>query len=352
MIKRTLLTAAAVAALASAPALAQQTIKITLVSAPPPTVTPTKVTKEFFVPEVTKRLQGSPYKIEWTEAYSQTLAKFTETFETVEEGIAQIGVQLKNFEEAKLPMEQYASMIPFGATDPKVAYQIDRNVRAKVPEMQAAFLKYNQVALAHAASTSMQMMTKFPLTKVDDLKGRKIGGSGALAQVLRGTGAVIVTANMAQSYTDISNGVYDGYPIGITQGYPYKTYQAAPYYTEVGFGATLVGAITINKKTYDALPAQVRKVIEDTATEWSNAYYASEQQRTTQLFELMKKEGMKASQFPAAERQKWAMMMPNIAKDWAQNLDKKGEPGTKVLTTYMNELRAAKVPLVREWDKQ
>ena len=350
MMQRVLIATAL--ALAVSPALAQQTIKITVVAAPPPTVTPTKVTKEFFVPEVTKRLQGSPYKIEWTEAYSQTLAKITETFETVEEGIAQIGVQLKNFEESKLPLEQYASMIPFGAADPQVAYQIDLNLRAKVPAMQATFLKYDQIALAHAASLSMQMMTKFPLTKVEELKGRKIGGSGALAQVLRGTGAVIVTANMVGSYTDIANGLYDGYPIGIMQGFPYKTYQSAPFYTELDFGSTLVGALTVNKKWWDALPADVRKAIQETATEWSTVYYDSELARSQQAFEQMQKEGMKVIAFPDSERKRWATMMPNIAKEWAQDLDKKGEPGTKVLTAYMDELRAAKVPLVREWDKE
>jgi hypothetical protein len=66
----------------------------------------------------------------------------------------------------------------------------------------------------------------------------------------------------------------------------------------------------------------------------------------------MQKEGMKVIDFPDAERKRWATMMPNIAKEWAQDLDKKGEPGTKVLTAYMDELRAAKVPLVREWDKE
>ena len=98
MTYRTFLAATAAALVIAAPALAQQTIKLTVVGAPPPTVTPSKVTKEFFVPQVTKRLEGSGYKIEWTEAYSQTLAKFTEVFETVEDGVGHIGVLLKNFE--------------------------------------------------------------------------------------------------------------------------------------------------------------------------------------------------------------------------------------------------------------
>ena len=349
---RRLAMAVGLAALVAGPALAQQTIKLTVAGAPPPTVTPVKITKEFFVPEVTRRLQGSGYQIAWTEAYSQTLAKFTEVFETVEEGIADIGVQLKNFEEAKLPLEQYSSMIPFGATKAGVAYDVDFKMRAKLPEMQAVFLKYNQIALAHGASDSRQMLTKFPLAKMEDLRGRKIGSSGALGHVLRGTAAVNVTANMAQSYTDILNGVYEGYPIGILQAFPYKTHQAAPYFEKIDFGSSLVAALSINKKTWDSLPAQVRDVIQTVATDWARVHIASEEERSAQAFAQMQKEGMKVIAFPDSERKRWARMMPNIAKEWAQDLDKKGEPGTKVLTAYMDELRAANVPLVREWDKE
>jgi hypothetical protein len=44
--------------------------------------------------------------------------------------------------------------------------------------------------------------------------------------------------------------------------------------------------------------------------------------------------------------------MPNIAKDWASGLDKKGLPGTKMLTAYMNKMRAANQPIIRQWDKE
>ena len=43
--------------------------------------------------------------------------------------------------------------------------------------------------------------------------------------------------------------------------------------------------------------------------------------------------------------------MPNIAKEWAERIDKQGLPGTKVLAAYMDELRKAGAKPVRDWDK-
>ena len=45
------------------------------------------------------------------------------------------------------------------------------------------------------------------------------------------------------------------------------------------------------------------------------------------------------------------MAMPNIAAEWSDRLEKRGLPGKKILKTYMDELRAAKIEIVREWDK-
>ena len=88
--------------------------------------------------------------------------KFTETLEAVEEGVAHVGILLKNFEESKLPLEQYVAMIPFGTADTEVQMRIDEKVRARVPEMEATFEKYNQVVLAHAPSESQDGIPSVP----------------------------------------------------------------------------------------------------------------------------------------------------------------------------------------------
>jgi TRAP-type C4-dicarboxylate transport system substrate-binding protein len=330
-----------------------ETVKLTVVGAPPPQVTPVKVTKDFFVPEVTKRLaaSGKDFKIEWTEAYSQTLARFPEVFETVEEGIAQVGVILRNFEESKLPLEAYASAIPFGLTEMRPMIAADARVRAKVPEMNETFRKNGQVYLAGAISENMHIFTTFPVKTVDDMKGRKIGASGALANYLRGTGAVAVTASMQQSYIDIKNGVYDGYVIGFGLAMPYKTYEAAPHVARTYFGVTPTPCLTVNAETWKKLPDYVQKIMLEVAQEWAVENVKLDEKRVAQATEAMKAKGVHITDLSDAERARWAKMMPNIAKEWAQDLDGKGLPGSKVLAAYMDEVRAAG-KVVRNWDKE
>ncbi len=256
------LPAALAVALAAGPAPAK-TIEITAVGAPPPIVTPVKVTKEYIIPEINKRLaaSGQDFKIQWKEAWGQSLAKFTEVLETVEAGIAEFGVQLVAFEESKLPLEQYSSVVPFGTTDELTMVDIDHAVRARVPEMDQTWLKYKQIRLTSASGEPFYLFTTFPMTSIDTLKGHKIGGSGSLAQYIRGVGPVIVTANMANSYTDIKNGVYDGYVISIGLSGAYRTYEAAKHVTKIGFSPAIVPELTMRTDTWKSLPEFVQKIL-------------------------------------------------------------------------------------------
>jgi ABC-type sugar transport system substrate-binding protein len=79
MMTRRLIAAAALLAAAglSAPAHAQQTIRLTAAAGHPPVFLWVKLVDEFFIPEVDKRLAaaGNQYKVEWTKAWGGTLIK-------------------------------------------------------------------------------------------------------------------------------------------------------------------------------------------------------------------------------------------------------------------------------------
>jgi TRAP-type C4-dicarboxylate transport system substrate-binding protein len=348
-----LVACALATAIAAGPAAAE-TMKITVVAAAPPQVTNVKVTKEKFIPEVNKRLaaSGKDFKVEWTEAYSQTLAKFNEVFETVEDGIAQVGIILKNFEESRLPLDQYMYMVPFMRHSAHQMIDIDRNLHNKIPEMKAAYEKAHQLFIISGATNSTQLATTFPVKTVDDLKGRKLGASGAMGHWLRGTGAVIVTASMLQSYIDIKNGVYDGYPISPTLSFAYKTYEAAPYMTVVDFGVSATSGLSVNKNAWAKFPQHFKDIFLAVANEW--AYWQLEVDNANdanQRVQMVAK-GLKTFEMPPSERRRWAMQMPNIAQEWADSLEKDGHPGRKVLKAYMDEVRALNVEVARHWDRE
>ena len=348
------LTAATIAlALAGTAPASGKTYKITMAAAPPPMVTFVAAFKNILSKKINARLKaaGKGDQIKWTHAYTQSLAKFHELFEAVEEGIAGGGLILKNFEPSNLPMEAFAVYTPFVESTREQLTAIDMKLRAVIPELNEAYTKHNQIYIQSGINDSMQMMTKFPLTKVSDLKGRKIGTSGSFGQWIRGTGSISVTSSMNQSYTNIKNGVYEGYPIGWILGFIYKTYSVAPHLTEVNFGPTTSSALTFNISTWKSLPSYIQNIIKEESVKWPAYQNMIDNKKRAKFKSIMKKKGAKFSVLSNSEREKWAAAMPNIAKEWAARLEKKGLPGNKLLKTYMDELRARNVVISRQWDK-
>ena len=101
------------------PAFAES-FKLTAIGGPPPLALSVKMTKEHFLPEVNKRLaaSGSSHRIEWTEAWSGSVASLPEVFTAIENGVGDLGVQVWPFEGSKLPTENMTFHVPFGTSDP------------------------------------------------------------------------------------------------------------------------------------------------------------------------------------------------------------------------------------------
>jgi len=313
-----------------------------------------KAIKEFYIPEVDKRLAaaGGKDKITWTEAFGGTLAKTGGVLEAVQEGIADMGMVYTIFEPAKLPLMSVTFLAPFGSDDVTLISKIIVEMNAELPELKAHWAKQNQVFLGAIAADTDHTWTKFPVKTLEDYKGRKLGASGSLSLWANGIGAVAVQGNFATHYNNIKTGVYDGLIAFITGLYPIKIHEVAPYMTKVNLGSMSIGAITINKKMYDSMSPATQKILSDVGVEYSQRVSATMQKLAGIFEKKMAAEGAKISVFPPAERKKWATTMPNIAKDWVKRNEERGVPARKVLETYMSKLRAAHVELVRDWDKE
>lgn len=313
-----------------------------------------KAIKEFYIPEVNKRLAaaGGKDKVNWTEAFGGTLAKVGGVLEAVQEGVADMGMVYTIFEPAKLPLMSVTFLAPFGSDDATLISKIIVQMNAEMPELKAHWDKQNQVFLGAIATDTDHTWTKFPVNKLEDYKGRKLGASGSLSLWANGIGAVAVQGDFATHYNNIKTGVYDGLIAFTTGVYPIKIHEVAPYMTKVNLGAMSIGAITINKKLFDSMSPETQKIFRDVGAEYSQRVSATVQKLAAVFQKKMADEGAKISVFPSAERKKWATTMPNIAKDWVKRNEGRGVPAKKVLEAYMAKLRAAHVELVRDWDKE
>ena len=108
----------------------------------------------------------------------------------------------------------------------------------------------------------------------------------------------------------------------------------------------------MNLDTYNLWPQEVRDVIHAVAKYYRDYTARAAMNDADKAYANYKKKGGTIIQMSQAARAAWANSMPNIGKDWAAGLDKKGLPGTKLRKAYMDKMRAANQPIIRHWDRE
>ena len=328
-------------------------ISATIVAGHPPVFRWVKHASQTFIPTVNAALEGTGYSIAWDEQYGGSLAKVGDELEAVEEGLAEVGLVSSLFDPAKLALQNVTYFTPFVSSDSAQVAELMDKLQEENPAMRAAWEENGLEYLGGAIGIDdYLLMTTFPVNSIADLEGRKIGAPGPAVNWLSGTGAVGVSGNLTTYYNEIKTGVYDGVIVFASAALPGKLYEVAPYITKVGFGAQYAGGLAANKDWYDALPAVVQEALRAGAEADRKAYIADLDASVAKFLEIMAANGATITEVDQDFRKAWADGMDNVALVWASTLDEKGMPGTEVLRTYMDAMRAAGATPVRDWDKE
>lgn len=341
------------AALAGSPALAQQTIKLTAAAGHPPVFLWVKTVDEVLIPEVDKRLAaaGGKYKIEWTKAWGGTLLKLGSESKGVADGVADLAIVSTVFEAAKFPLQNVSYFTPFGSDDIALVSRTIADLQRSVPAMGDAWTKNGLVYLGGMSLDTYHIWSKFPITKIEDLQGKKLAAPGPAANWVRGTGAVPVAGTLNTYYEDIKSGVSDGAVVFVTGAGAAKLHEVAPHITKVNFGAQFAGGVAINKARFDRLPPEVQKALREAGDVWAAAYAAAQTAAVNATLKRMVDAGAKVGELSDAERKRWADALGPVARTWATDSQSKGLPANEVLNAYMSALAKAGTKLPRDWTK-
>lgn len=336
----------------SAGASAQEVIKLTAAAGHPPIFLWVKHIRESFMPTVDAELaKTGKYKIQWNEAWGGTLAKIGSEVETMQSGISDVGIIATVFQPAKLPLNNVTYFVPFGPTDASVVTKAIDYVQG-LPELTQEWSRNGLVYLAGFSIDNYGIVTATPIAKLDDLKGKKIGGAGPNLAWFRGTGAVGVQGSLNTFYNDIKTGVYDGAIAFITSAVPAKLFEVAPNLTQLDFGAMYAGSIAVNKARYDKFPDEVKAAFRRGANAYKAAYLAEQTGRIDSSLAAWQKGGGRISKLSAAEQARFVRSIPNPATEWIKQSEAKRLPAGKVLRAYMDSVRANGFKFPRDFDKE
>lgn len=348
--RRLLATGAALAALGTGFAAQAETIKIGVVNGHPPVFLWVKHLTETFIPAVDKALEGSGYTIEWSENYGGTLAAVGGELEAIEDGLAEVGAVPTVFEPTSLPLQNVTYFTPFSSPDAAQVMGIMDGLHDTVPGLKSSWESYDAEYLGGGfALDNYVLMTTFPVSSIDDLKGRRIAAPGPAVNWLEGTGAVGVAGNLTTYYSDIQTGVFEGVIVFPTAAAPAKLHEVAPHIARTDFGAQYAGSLVANKPWFDAQPEAVQNALRAGASAYTAGYLAEQTARVDAAYAGMTSGGAKVSDLSTEEKARWAAALPQIADTWAKDAESKGLAGSAVLDAYITALKAAGAPLLRDW---
>jgi TRAP-type C4-dicarboxylate transport system substrate-binding protein len=279
-----------------------------------------------------------------------SLYNFQNTLEGIEQGLGDIGWVGTLWEPVKMPLHNVAHYATFAATNPMDLMEIQEELEANFPAFGKEWTRHNIKFLGAQVFDSLQLMTKKPIRRFEDVRGLKLLAAGGSAALTSNTGAIPVGGGLPVIYNMLKTGVVDG-AIMITTGMvPFKLHEVAPYITKSNFGAFISGALAMNMDTWNGLPKDVQEVFLGLGKEYARTQTKMVMDlEKASLTKLLSEGGAKISSPSPAERKRWAMTINDVAGDWARNLEKKGIPAKALLARFMAEVRKRGGKPLRDW---
>ncbi len=154
---------------------------------------------------------------------------------------------------------------------------------------------------------------------VEKLRGKKIRSFGAdIPKAHSAVGAVPVTVNPTDIYEGLQRGNIDYSFINAGNIQQYRLWEVGKY--NCGPLTAITGHnITIGKRTWSRLPADVHKVFVDQARQTANEYLAWVGDFENKAVQNIKAQGGVFVEFPAAELAKWKAASPDFLALWEKD---------------------------------
>jgi len=251
------------------------------------------------------------------------------------QGIADISYINTSFFAGQLPLAT-VMILPFWTTATEGTEIFARLIK-ECPEITQDYQKYGVRPLfVYGISQNDVGTVKKPVQSPEDLKGLKLKTSGGtFDKIAVRYGVQAVTVASPEIYEATQRGITEGNILGFVSVKGYRINELEKFHTSgLRMGGTPT-AYVINDKKWQSLPDDIKKVLEQAGKDTQKYHAERWDKEDAELETKFAKEGMTIYQIKPEDRAKWEAPLKGIEEEWAQDMEKKGLPGKKVLNTFM-----------------
>jgi TRAP-type C4-dicarboxylate transport system substrate-binding protein len=185
-----------------------------------------------------------------------------------------------------------------------------------------------------------QIITRKPFANLKDIEGMKIRASGSAKElVIKKLKAIPVLMPTPDVYESLSRGTIDGVLFPFNSLAPYEIHKLSKTGTIGENFGTFVANWVISEKRFQSLPPAVQQDLTAMGEQITRSTCAQVEKDEAGDIEKVKAAGVKLTPLSAADKATVATVMQDVAKDWADTLDKRGKSGTEVLNAFKAGLK-------------
>lgn len=196
------------------------------------------------------------------ELYSpNTICPDADVHDCVKSGVLDIGGQASQRVKGTYPLSNVLDL-PFMFPTSVVGSYVYMDLLNEFPEFKD---EYRDVHLLGAWTGAQYQIhtTKKEIRSLDDIKGLKIGCvTSGLVPTLHALGASVAVVPMTDAYVTLQRGQVDGFAAPYAFMVSTKIYEATKYSYTLNL-ATSGAPLTMNKRTYESMPPDLRKILDD-----------------------------------------------------------------------------------------
>ncbi len=242
-----------------------------------------------------------------------TLLEAKDIMDGVISGQADIGCLCMAYQPGRFAITN-ATSLPLGIPDAIVGTKVLNDIYDKYNPMEFADVK----VITMFTNSPANIMSIKPVRKIDDLKGMTLRASGGATAILGTWGANYVGMPMSETPEAIQRGVVDGLFSSVEVMKDFE-YAALCKYVTMTNTVIYPFAVVMNKKSWDKLPPDVQKVIDDLRMEqalWTAEYMEnhikeainwSKEKHRIEVIELTNEEKARFNVLLEAQVDKWVI---------------------------------------------
>ena len=289
----------------------------------PPAPTFPCVQMERWKEEVQKRTGG---KVSIDTYPGGTLLDAKNMMDGVIAGQADIGCLCMAYQPGRF-MVTNATSLPLGLPSATVASLALWDLYEKYQPKSFAKVK----VLTMFATAPSNIMSEVPVRNLNDIKGLNLRASGGAAQVLKAWGANQVGMPMSATPEALQKGVVKGLFSSLEVLKDFKFAEYCKYVTMTD-QVIYPFAVVMNMDSWNKLPDDVKKVIDDMKVEqskWTGNYMDN---HVNEAIEWSKKTyNVEFITLPKEEKAKWDALLVPITENWIKDVTAKGFPGKEIV---------------------